>query len=109
MIDLTKILNVNTPNFERVINSGKLVLVDFWAEWCQPCKVMNPILEAVAKESGDDVIIAKLNVDDNRFVSQNQGVANIPTIIFYKDGKPLERVVGVQSKDTLISKINKHK
>ncbi len=96
MIDYSKILNINTPNFDRVINSGKLVLVDFWAEWCQPCKVMNPVLEELAKITTDEVLVAKLNVDDNRAVSQSQGVANIPTIIIYKNGKIVYRVVGVQ-------------
>ncbi len=106
-MDTSKIIHINMPTFDKVINFG-LVLVDFWAEWCQPCKVQDPYLMAVAKETPDSVIIAKINVDDNRYISQQQGVKNIPTLILYDHGKVVERLVGVQSKEMILNAINKH-
>ena len=106
-MDTSKIVHINMPAFEKVINSG-LVLVDFWAEWCQPCKIQDPYLLEVAKETPASVIIAKINVDDNRYISQQQGVKNIPTLILYDHGKPVERLVGVQSKEMILNSINKY-
>jgi len=97
------------PDFDELTGSGKLVLVDFWAQWCQPCKVQDPYLEQIARETGDDVIIAKLNVDDNRYIAGREGVRNIPTMILYKNGKVVERLDGLQSKAMIINAIEKHK
>ena len=95
------------PNFDEVLSRG-LVLVDFWAEWCQPCKVQDPILEQIAAETDERVIIAKLNVDDNRYITQQKAVRNIPTLVLYNKGEEVERWTGLQSKEVILSGINKH-
>jgi thioredoxin 1 len=92
-----------------VINSDKLVVVDFWAEWCGPCRMVGPVLDELAAEVGDDVIIGKLNVDENNKTAQDFRVMSIPTIILYKDGQEAQRLVGVRSKEEYLENINKLK
>lgn len=95
-------------NFEsEVLKSGKLVLVDFFADWCGPCKMQSPIIEEVASEVGDKAVIGKLNIDENQEIPQKFSVLSIPTIIIFKDGKEVEKMVGVQTKDDLIEKLTK--
>jgi len=106
-MDTSKIITVNMPNFDEVLKQG-LVLVDFWAEWCEPCKVQDPILEAIAAEMPEQLIIAKLNVDDNKYITQQQAVRNIPTMILYNEGVEVIRWTGLQSKDVIMSGINKY-
>jgi thioredoxin 1 len=97
-------------NFEsEVLKSGVPVLVDFWAPWCGPCKIYGPIVEEVAKEmAGKAVKIAKMNVDENQGVPGRYGVMSIPTTMIFKKGEPVEQMVGVQAKDKLLEKLNKH-
>ncbi len=106
-MDTSKIITVNMPNFDEVLKQG-LVLVDFWAAWCEPCKVQDPILNEVVKDAADKVIIAKLNVDDNKYITQQQAVRNIPTMILYNEGIEVIRWTGLQSKDVIMSGINKY-
>jgi len=90
---------VNTPNWDKKL-ADNIVLVDFWAPWCQPCKVQEPILEELAQElTGLEFL--KLNIDDNRYLSQKLSVRNIPTLVLYDNGVEIKRFVGVQSKDIL--------
>ena len=93
---------------EEAVNSDKLVVVDFYADWCGPCKMMAPIIEALAKEM-PDVKIGKLNVDNAQDIARTYGVMNIPTVIFLKGGEVVEKIVGVAPRDTLVEKINSHK
>lgn len=101
------ISNVNDQNFDSEISQG-LVLVDFWAPWCGPCKMVAPVLEEVDQEMGDQVKIVKVNVDDNQQTSGAFGVMSIPTLILFKDGEMVEKVVGYQPKEALTNFISKH-
>ncbi len=97
---------INDSDFSEKINqSNKPVLVDFWAPWCGPCKMQSPILETVAEEIGDKAVIAKINIDDNQAMPSQYGIMSIPTLILFKDGKPIEHFVGLQQKEYLKKKI----
>lgn len=99
-------LELNEQNFEAmVLKSEKPVLVDFWAPWCAPCRVIAPVIESLAKEYGDRFLVGKINVDENPNIAQSSSVLNIPTIIFYKNGKEEARLVGVRSKDEISRKM----
>jgi len=87
-------------NFQQTISKG-VVLVDFWATWCPPCRIQGPIVEELAKEIGDKVTISKLDVDYNKNTAGKYGITNIPTLIIFKDGKEVKRFVGVQQKEAL--------
>ncbi len=103
----SKVIEVTDAIFDETIAEG-VTLVDFWAVWCPPCRIQNPIIEEVALSIGEKAKIAKLDVDHNpRTASANQ-VKNIPTLILYKDGEPVQRFVGVQEKETLLTAINSH-
>jgi len=107
MIDTAKPIHLNYPNFDKVVNNAT-VLVDFWAEWCAPCKVQDPILDEVAKEINRKILIGKVNVDDNRTIASKYGIMNIPTMILFKNGEKIHQFVGVQSKEQIINVLNKN-
>jgi len=88
-----------------VLKSDKLILCDLWAEWCYPCKVLTPILEEISKEYSEKVEILKCNVDDNPNIAMQYEVRSIPTILFFKDGKLINRSVGAVPKNSLETKI----
>jgi thioredoxin 1 len=93
---------------EQVGLADRPVLVDFWAEWCGPCKMVAPILDEIANEKGDALKIVKLNVDDNIKTAQRFEVMSIPTLILFKDGQPQARLVGARSKSALLAEIEPH-
>ncbi len=101
------IVTITKENFEsEVIKCRTPVLVDFWAEWCGPCKMLSPVLDELANEKGDSVKIAKVNLDDNRELSVEYNVKSIPMLLFFKDGEVKDEVVGLISKDTIASKLD---
>lgn len=97
-----------TQNFDaEVLQSDKIVLVDFYADWCGPCKMMAPVVEALAVELADTAVIGKLNVDENEEIAMKYGVMSIPTLIVFKNGQAVNKKVGVQSKEAIVSMIEK--
>jgi thioredoxin 1 len=97
---------VSDDNFETaVLASGKPALVDFWAVWCGPCRMVAPHVEALASEFGDRAVIAKLDVDTSRKTATRYGIQSIPTLLFFKDGKVVDRVVGAADKRVIKEKL----
>jgi len=100
--------HVSDQNFTSQIAEG-LVLADFWAPWCGPCKMIAPVLEEIDGEMEDDKVqIVKLNVDDNQETASKYGVMSIPTLLLFKDGEVVDQVIGFQPKESLVNLINKH-
>lgn len=100
------IVNVSDQTFKSEVESEGTVLVDFWAPWCGPCKMIAPVLEELDKELS--LKIAKVNVDDNPESASRFGVMSIPTLIVFKDGQPVDKVVGFQSKDALKNVVSRY-
>jgi thioredoxin 1 len=98
---------ITTSNFQaEVLDSKKVTLVDFWAEWCGPCRMIGPVVEELSTEYGDKALISKCNVDDQGEVAAQFGIRSIPTILFFKDGELVDRVVGAVPKSTLKQKLD---
>ena len=94
-----KVVTVSDAEFEKtVLKSDKPVMLDFWAEWCQPCKMLTPTIEELAGDFEGQVLVGKLNVDDNPNTATTYGIRGIPTLLFIKDGQVVQQVVGVKSK-----------
>ena len=100
---------VSDSSFEKdVLGSSKPVLVDFWAQWCTPCRMLAPTVEAVAENYKETANVVKLNVDENPSTAQRYGIKGIPTLILFREGKEVERVVGATSKESITRMIEKY-
>jgi thioredoxin 1 len=102
------IVNVTDKDFTPQVEQGGTVLVDFWAPWCGPCKMIAPVLEEIDGEIGSKLKIAKVNVDENPDTASRFGVMSIPTLLVFKDGNVVDKLVGFQPKDALLGQLNKH-
>jgi thioredoxin 1 len=97
-------IEVNETNFEaEVLNSTQPVVVDFWAEWCGPCKMLGPVLDEVASEQSGKAKVAKVNIDQNSALAERFGIRSIPTLLYFKGGEVRKQTVGVVSKKTIVS------
>jgi len=104
-----RVSSVTDGTFEKdVLQADKPVLVDFWAEWCAPCRMLAPTIDAIAEQFGDSAGVVKVNVDDNTSTAQRYGIKGIPTLILFSGGKEVERVVGATSKESISKMISKH-
>ena len=102
-----KIETVTDATFDEHVKSSDVpVLVDFWAEWCGPCKMISPVLEEIAEEQDGKIRIVKLNIDDNLDVTRRFDVMSIPTLILFKDGQPVKRIVGAKGKAALLRELS---
>jgi thioredoxin 1 len=100
------IVNLTSSTFDETVNSSSTpIVVDFWAEWCGPCKMIAPILTEIAAEKAGQVTIAKLNVDDHGDVAQRYGIMSIPTLLVFKDGQMVKKMVGAKGKNQLLQEI----
>lgn len=104
-----EIFQVSDSNFEEeVLQSSLPVLVDFWAEWCVPCRMIAPTVENIARTYGEKLRVAKMNVDENMKTPAKYGIRGIPTLLLFKDGELLETIVGVQPAEKIVELLNKH-
>ena len=100
-------LAITDANYAELLAGDKPVVIDFWAEWCGPCRMIGPIIEELAGEYADTVVIGKCDVDENNAVATKFGIRNIPTVLFLKGGELVDRQVGYASKEALVEKLNK--
>lgn len=98
-------LKITDENFEGLLNDGKPLVLDFWAEWCGPCRLVSPIIDELSEEYEGRVNIGKMNVDENDDVISQFGIRNIPTILFFKNGQLVDKIVGAMPKDKFVEKI----
>ncbi|MDR0560703.1 MAG: thioredoxin [Prevotellaceae bacterium] len=98
-------LEINKSNHDEIINSGKPVVIDFWAEWCGPCRNIAPYIEELAEIYGDKAIVGKINVEESNELAVLYGVRHIPTVIYIKNGKLMDKQIGVANKDVFAAKL----
>ena len=101
-------LHFSKDGFDKALSQGKLMMVDFWADWCGPCRMLGPVIEQLAGEY-PDVVVGKVNVDDEQELALRYGVMSIPTVIFFKDGKEIDRKVGVMPPEAFTQVLDANK
>jgi thioredoxin 1 len=108
-VSVSKPVNATDATFQTEVDAGtKAVVVDFWAPWCGPCRMVGPVLEEIAEEEADRVKIVKINVDENQQHASQLGVFNIPTMIVYKNGQPVDKIVGALPKAQIMERLKPH-
>ncbi|MBC7389139.1 MAG: thioredoxin [Opitutaceae bacterium] len=103
-----KAVEITDANFQDIIKSDKPVLVDFWAEWCGPCKMIGPVVEELAGEFEGKAVVGKVNVDENAAISAKYGIRSIPTLLIFKNGEIVDKQVGAVPKAVLFKKLEAH-
>ena len=103
-----KAVEITDANFQEIIKSDKPVLVDFWAEWCGPCKMIGPVVEELAGEFEGKAVVGKVNVDENAAISAKYGIRSIPTLLIFKNGEIVDKQVGAVPKAVLFKKLEAH-
>jgi len=101
-----KILKLTDADFDTQVKAQPLMIVDFWAEWCGPCRMIAPVLEELAAEYADRLAVGKVNVDEDRQIAARFGIRSIPTLLFFRDGARIDQVVGAHSKSAIKAKID---
>jgi thioredoxin 1 len=105
---MSKPIEITDDQFEEeVLKSDKLVIVDFWAPWCGPCRAMAPVLSDLAKDRSDSLKVVKVNVDEQQMNAARLGIMTIPTLIFFKDGEPVDRMMGGYPKRSIVDRVEK--
>ena len=105
---MSKTIELNEENFSESVGSTKPVLVDYWAEWCGPCKMVAPILEEVAVDLSDKLTVGKVDVDENQELAAQLNIMSIPTLVLFKDGEVIDQAIGALSKAQLLSFLEQH-
>ena len=105
---MSKTIELNKENFSETVGSTKPVLVDYWAEWCGPCKMVAPILEEVAVDLSDKLTVGKVDVDENQELAAQLNIMSIPTLVLFKDGEVIDQAIGALSKAQLLSFLEQH-
>lgn len=102
------IITEDSPSFKDIINQDKVTLVDFWAEWCKPCKILGPIIDKLSQEMGESINVVKIDVDTNPLISKEFGIRNIPTCLIFKSGEIVDKTVGAIPLTHIKEKLNKY-
>lgn len=107
---MSNVKEVNETTFDTEVKQDKsqVVVVDFWAPWCGPCKKIAPVVDEIATEFGEKIKVVKVNVDENLKIAQEYSISGIPSILIFKDGEAVERLVGMMPKSSLVTNIEKH-
>ncbi|MFA6701645.1 MAG: thioredoxin [Dysgonamonadaceae bacterium] len=102
-------LQITDTTLDNVLKTDKLIIIDFWAEWCGPCKMVGPIIEEISEKYKDQVVVGKIDVDNNDGATSKYGIRNIPTVLFIKNGEVVDKLVGAAGKNVFVEKIEKLK
>ena len=102
------VIHFNKEGFDKALASGELMMVDFWASWCGPCKMLSPVIEGLGDQYEGKAVVGKVNVDEEGELAMRYGVMSIPTVIFFKDGKEIDRKVGVMPGDAFVQTLEKN-
>ncbi|MDD2243865.1 MAG: thioredoxin [Dysgonamonadaceae bacterium] len=102
-------LQITDTTLDNVLKTDKLVVIDFWAEWCGPCKMVGPIIDEISEKYKDQVVVGKIDVDNNDGATSKYGIRNIPTVLFIKNGEVVDKLVGAAGKNVFVEKVEKLK